>query len=73
VLQEWTFDQAGDLRGWQPNGHVAEAAVTGGQLTCRTIGADPILELKPLLGLPATPWQFDVADSLACAACSYLR
>ena len=57
VLQEWAFDQAGVLDGWQPNGHVTEAAVSGGRLTCRTTGADPILELTPLLNLPATPWQ----------------
>ncbi len=57
VLLDWTFDHAGDLRGWQPNGHLREVAVTNGALRCRAEGSDPILELRPLLDLSATPWQ----------------
>ena len=57
VLQEWKFDRPGDLRGWQPNGHLREVALTNSLLACRAVGSDPILELRPLLDLPATPWQ----------------
>ena len=56
-LAEWTFDRAGDLQGWQPNGHLADVAVTNGTLSCRATGSDPILELRPLLDFKASPWQ----------------
>ncbi len=54
----WTFDRAGDLEGWRPNGHLAEVAVTNGELRCRAVGSDPILELTAPLDFAATPWQF---------------
>lgn len=57
ALVEWRFQQAGDLLGWQPNGHLTEVAVTNGALALRGAGSDPILELRPLLDLPASPWQ----------------
>ncbi|MCB1128851.1 MAG: hypothetical protein KDM81_20305, partial [Verrucomicrobiae bacterium] len=57
VLAEWTFDQPGDLQGWQPNGHLTDVVVTNGTLNCRAVGSDPILELRPLLEVPASPWQ----------------
>jgi hypothetical protein len=57
VLAEWGFDRDGDLQGWQPNAHLADVQVAGGALTCRGAGADPILELKPLIDVPATAWQ----------------
>ncbi|MEK7676164.1 MAG: glycoside hydrolase family 99-like domain-containing protein [Verrucomicrobiota bacterium] len=56
-LAEWSFDRDGDLQGWQPNAHLADANVSGGALTCRAVGADPILELRPLMDLSAPPWQ----------------
>ena len=58
TLLEWAFDHAGDLQGWQPNGHLTQVAVANGTLTGRAAGSDPILELRPLLDLPASPWQF---------------
>ena len=58
TLIEWTFDRDGDLQGWQPNGHLADVTVSGGTLTARGVGADPILELQPRLDLKASPWQF---------------
>ena len=57
TLVEWTFDRPGDLAGWQPNNHLQDVAVTNGVLRGRAEGADPILELRPLLDLPARPWQ----------------
>jgi len=57
LLAEWTFDEPGDLQGWQPNGHLTEVAVTNGNLTCRAIGSDPILELRPLLDFVASAFQ----------------
>ena len=57
ALLEWNFDRPGDLQGWQPNADLAEVAVTNGALHCRAVGSDPILELRPLLDLPASPWQ----------------
>ena len=56
-LAEWTFDQPGDLQGWQPNGDLTDVAVTNGSLACRATGYDPILQLKPLIGVKATPRQ----------------
>ena len=56
-LAEWTFDQPGDLQGWQPNGDLADVAVANGALACRAIGSDPILHLQPLLAVTATPRQ----------------
>ncbi|MBI5387008.1 MAG: glycoside hydrolase family 99-like domain-containing protein [Verrucomicrobia bacterium] len=57
TLLEWTFDRAGDLQGWQPNGHLAGVLVSNGVLACRAVGADPILDLSQRLNLPATPLQ----------------
>ncbi len=56
-LADWTFERAGDLQGWQPNGDLADMVVTNGALSCRAVGSDPILEYRPLLNLPASPWQ----------------
>ncbi len=56
-LAHWTFDRPGDLQGWQPNGDLSNVVVTNGALSCRAVGPDPILELRPLLNLPASPWQ----------------
>ena len=56
-LAEWTFDQPGDLQGWQPNGDLADVSVANGALACRAIGSDPILQLQPLLAVTATPRQ----------------
>ncbi|MBI4582719.1 MAG: glycoside hydrolase family 99-like domain-containing protein [Planctomycetes bacterium] len=57
TLVEWNFNRIGELEGWQPNGQVQDVKVSGGALSCRTAGADPILELRPLLDLKASPWQ----------------
>ena len=57
ILAEWTFDRPGDLEGWLPNAHLSDVAVTNGVLSCRAVGADPILEYRPLLDLKTTPWQ----------------
>jgi hypothetical protein len=56
-VAEWTFVKPGDLQGWQPNTHVTNVVVTNGVLACRAVGSDPILELRPLLDLKASPWQ----------------
>ena len=57
ALAEWGFDRAGDAQGWQANAHLTDVVVTNGTLNCRATGSDPILELRPLLELPASPWQ----------------
>jgi hypothetical protein len=55
TLAEWTFDRAGDAQGWQANGHLTNVAVANGVLAWRAAGSDPILMLKPLLDLKASP------------------
>jgi hypothetical protein len=57
TLLEWNFNRDGDREGWQPNAHLADVSISDGALRCRGAGADPILELQPLLDLPASPWQ----------------
>lgn len=57
ILSEWTYDRPGDLGGWQPNAHLTNVVVTNGCLSCRAVGDDPILELRPLLSLAASPRQ----------------
>jgi len=57
TLIEWTFDHDGDLRGWQPNGQLADVKVAGGALTWHSEGSDPILELRPSIAVPTSPWQ----------------
>jgi Glycosyltransferase WbsX len=57
TVVEWTFDRAGDLQGWRPNADFANGAVADGALTGRGDGPDPVLELQPLLDIPASPWQ----------------
>ena len=56
TVLEWRFDKAGDFRGWQPNGEVADARVRGGSLHGRATGGDPIL-LGPVFRIPAEPAQ----------------
>ena len=56
-LADWTFERPSDLQGWQPNGDLTDVVVTNGALSCRAVGSDPILEYRPLLDLPASPWQ----------------
>lgn len=57
TIVEWSFDQAGDFQGWQPNGHLTNVAVANGTLSCRAVGPDPILELRPLLDFAASTFQ----------------
>jgi hypothetical protein len=57
VRLEWNFDRPGDLQGWQPNGDLRQVGVTNGVLSATAVGDDPILELRPLIDLPASPWQ----------------
>jgi hypothetical protein len=54
---EWNFNRDGDLEGWQPNAQVKDLKVSGGVMSFRTEGADPILELRPLMDVKASPWQ----------------
>lgn len=55
-LVEWRFDQAGELRGWQVGGLIADAAVRDGALQGRATGSDPIL-FSPLFEIAAAPNQ----------------
>ena len=54
---EWNFNRDGDLEGWQAGGHLKDVKVAGGLLSFRTEGSDPILELRPLMDVKASPWQ----------------
>ena len=57
TLVEWRFDQAGDLRGWQVGGLIADAAVRDGALHGRATGSDPIL-FSPMFEVAAAPAQY---------------
>lgn len=57
IIAEWNFDKDGDLEGWQANAHLTDVQVKGGVLSFRGIGSDPILEFRPLLDIPASPFQ----------------
>ncbi|MCL4205050.1 MAG: glycoside hydrolase family 99-like domain-containing protein [Pirellulaceae bacterium] len=57
VLIEWRFDEAGNLRGWVPGGHLADVAVRDGALGGRATDWDPIL-LGPVFEIPARPTQW---------------
>ncbi|MCS6861214.1 MAG: hypothetical protein NZT92_12930, partial [Abditibacteriales bacterium] len=57
ALIEWHFNRGGDGEGWQPNVYMKDVKVAGGVLSFRTEGADPILELRPLMEVKASPWQ----------------
>lgn len=57
VLAEWTFDQPGQLHGWQPNGHLTEVAVRDGALHAAGTGADPFFTSPAIDITPnATQW-----------------
>ncbi|MCS7253134.1 MAG: glycoside hydrolase family 99-like domain-containing protein [Armatimonadetes bacterium] len=57
VLAEWNFERVGDLEGWQPNSHMKDVSVKDSILSFATSGSDPILELRPLIDIPTSPWQ----------------
>ncbi len=57
IVQEWIFSRPGELQGWQPNAHLTQVAITNGALFGQAAGSDPILEFRPLLEVPASPWQ----------------
>lgn len=45
---EWTFNTAGDLQGWQPNGQLTGSAVSDGALTALTSAEDPFFMIPDL-------------------------
>ncbi|MCU0981575.1 MAG: hypothetical protein MUF25_20685 [Pirellulaceae bacterium] len=57
TLVEWRFDTAGELRGWQVGGLIADAAVRDGALHGRATGSDPIL-FSPTFEIAAAPAQY---------------
>ncbi|MDD4871513.1 MAG: glycoside hydrolase family 99-like domain-containing protein [Kiritimatiellae bacterium] len=57
ILQEWTFEKNGDSQGWNANVHLKGVTVSNGVWSGRTTGADPILDFRPKLEIPASPWQ----------------
>jgi hypothetical protein len=57
VLVEWRFDKAGEFRGWQSVGQIADLAIRDGALHGRAIGGDPIL-VGPVFEIPASPAQY---------------
>jgi len=56
VTTEWLFDKDGDLEGWQPSAHIADAQVKDGVLSGRAVDWDPIL-MAPPVDFEAGPWQ----------------
>jgi hypothetical protein len=58
VIKQWTFDRPGDLEGWEPNSHLKPVKVADGVVSCQAVNSDPMFILKPLINIPATPWQF---------------
>ncbi len=57
TLVEWRFDQAGELRGWQVGGLIADAGVHDGALHGRATGSDPIL-FSPMFEVAAAAGQY---------------
>lgn len=57
LLVEWQFDRPNDLQGFQPNSQIKDVKVSDGILSFRTVGSDPILELRAPLEIPASPWN----------------
>ncbi|MBM4093456.1 MAG: hypothetical protein FJ276_29205, partial [Planctomycetes bacterium] len=57
TLVRWSFEQAGDLQGWQPNGHLQGVTASNGVLSARAVGHDPMFVLTGPLELRASPWQ----------------
>ncbi|HID20942.1 MAG TPA: hypothetical protein EYP14_00880, partial [Planctomycetaceae bacterium] len=43
---EWCFDRDGDTEGWMGNGHWSDLTVSGGVLTGRTTGRDPVISRR---------------------------
>ena len=66
TLVEWRFDQAGELRGWQVGGQIADAAVRDGAFHGRATGDDPIL-FSPMFEIAAAPAQY-VEICVKCTA-----
>jgi hypothetical protein len=57
TLIEWRFNKAGELRGWQTFGMIADASVRDGALHGRPTGSDPIL-MGPVFEIAAAPAQY---------------
>ncbi len=57
VVQEWRFDQDGQLLGWSAGGHIEGTRVEAGALRGKSVGWDPIL-IGPVFEIPASPTQF---------------
>ena len=43
TVVEWTFDQPGNLQGWQPNRALKEVTVANGVVSAQAVGSDPDL------------------------------
>ena len=56
TLIEWTFEQDGQLDGWQPNAYLTDVRVQGGLLHGKATGRDPFFT-SPLFDVPTRPWQ----------------
>ena len=56
AVAEWTFDEPGDLEGWQVANHISELRVEDGALKGRIMDWDPFVT-GPTFEIEATPWQ----------------
>jgi len=57
VLVGWEFEKAGDLEGWEPNGHLADPKVADGALSARVVDWDPFFT-SPEFVVPARQGQW---------------
>ncbi len=53
----WEFDRAGDLEGWQPNGHLAEVRAADGALRAAVADWDPMIVMTLTERFRTTPTQ----------------
>lgn len=54
---EWTFDSAGELEVWAPNGHLADVSVVEGAVNAEAIEGDPYFLCRDVR-FEARPWQY---------------
>lgn len=53
----WQWSGAEGVGDWQPNAEVTGLTVSGSIVSFRTSGSDPIMQYRPTLDIPASPWQ----------------
>ena len=67
TVHQWDFDTGADLAAWQPNAHLADAAIREGALHARATDWDPFFVCDGI-EIPVTPWQVVVIRMRATKA-----